>query len=87
MPCYRCGRIQTDPAKGQPPWARGVVGTGQVLVCPTCQGSVDGWETELDSCPRCGSTRLSIVMGSVVCRQCNHDWIPGPRIPPELRTN
>jgi predicted amidophosphoribosyltransferase len=72
MPCYRCGRVQTDPAKGASPWARGVTGSLQVLICPECQLSTPTWESELDSCPRCGSTRLSVVLGTVVCRSCNY---------------
>ncbi|MGH2736083.1 MAG: hypothetical protein ACRDKZ_10920 [Actinomycetota bacterium] len=72
MPCYRCGRLQTDPAKGASPWARGVVEGTQVLVCPVCQTA--NWTGAFDRCPKCGSTRLSVVMGSVVCRQCGADW-------------
>jgi hypothetical protein len=74
MPCYRCGRLQTDPAKGASPWARGVVNGAQVLICPDCQSADPEWPATLTACPRCGSTRLSMVMGSVVCRQCDHDW-------------
>ncbi|HVM11988.1 MAG TPA: hypothetical protein VM638_05890 [Actinomycetota bacterium] len=73
MPCYRCGRIQTDPARGASPWARGVVGDEQVLVCPECQTAEPSWPDDLARCPSCGSTRLGIVMGSVVCRACGHD--------------
>lgn len=75
MPCYRCGRVQTDPPPGQPsPWARAVVHGEQVLVCPECQSTHPAWTDELDRCPRCGDTRLQIVMGSVLCRRCGHDW-------------
>ncbi|MGH2750981.1 MAG: hypothetical protein ACRDK3_08935 [Actinomycetota bacterium] len=74
MPCYRCGRIQTDPAKGAAPWGRGVVEGEQILICPECQSARRDWTADLDSCPRCKSTRLSVVMGSVVCRSCKHDW-------------
>lgn len=74
MPCYRCGRIQTDPVKGASPWARGVVGDEQILICPECQREHPSWTDELRRCPRCAGTRLSIVMGSFVCRGCGHDW-------------
>jgi predicted amidophosphoribosyltransferase len=75
VPCYRCGRVQTDPPPGRPsPWARAVVRGEQILVCPECQSTHPAWTDELDRCPRCGNTRLSIVMGSVLCRQCGNDW-------------
>ncbi|MPZ91900.1 MAG: hypothetical protein GEU68_09770 [Actinobacteria bacterium] len=74
MPCYRCGRIQTDPVKGASPWGRGVVEGAQILICPECQTSDPEWPRSLDACPRCGGTRLSVVMGSIVCRSCNADW-------------
>lgn len=74
MPCYRCGRVQTDPVKGASPWAVAVRGHEQVLVCPWCQQEHEGWSGELDRCPKCGSTRLRIQVGLVVCRQCQHDW-------------
>lgn len=74
MPCYRCDRVQTDPARGSAPWARGVVDRTQILICPQCQEKNPEWVAELEVCPRCGSTRLSIVMGSVLCRQCNNDF-------------
>ncbi|HVM34313.1 MAG TPA: hypothetical protein VM784_03110 [Actinomycetota bacterium] len=73
MPCYRCGAIQKDPAKGASPWARGVVGHDQILVCPSCQSGHPSWTDELERCAVCESTRLGIVMGSVVCRSCGHD--------------
>ncbi len=72
MPCYRCDRVQTDPAKGMSPWARGVVGGEQILICPDCQVSDPSWTKELEHCPRCGSTRLSMVMGSLTCRECEY---------------
>ena len=77
MPCYRCDRVQTDPGpKGSdgPFWARGVVDGEQILICPECQQKDPDWVSDLEKCPRCGSTRLSKAMGSRVCRQCNHDW-------------
>jgi hypothetical protein len=70
MPCYRCSRVQTDPVKGASPWARGVVGDEQILICPTCQSSDPTWTDELRRCPSCGGTRLSLVMGSLTCRGC-----------------
>jgi ribosomal protein L40E len=66
--------VQTDPGRGAPPWVRGVVEREQILICPECQGKDPEWSSALEACPRCGSTRLSILMGTVVCRQCNHDW-------------
>lgn len=73
VPCYRCGAVQTDPVKGASPWARGVVGREQILVCPGCQAADPAWTESLDRCESCGGTRLAIVMGSVVCRACGHD--------------
>jgi hypothetical protein len=73
MPCHRCGRIQTDPVKGASPWARGVIDGEQVLVCPECQRTDPDWTDRLDRCPSCGSSRLSVVLGSIVCRACGHD--------------
>ena len=72
MPCYRCGRVQTDPARGASPWAVGVLGRDQVLVCPDCQ-SEPGWSDALSVCAVCGSPRLKIMLGSVVCRACGAD--------------
>jgi Zn finger protein HypA/HybF involved in hydrogenase expression len=72
VPCYRCDRVQTDPVKGASPWAVAVKSREQVLVCPWCQDEVKGWAEELDRCPRCGTTRLKVTMGSVVCRACGH---------------
>ena len=72
MPCYRCQRIQTDPVKGASPWARGVVEGEQILLCPDCQHEDPDWSEALDRCPRCGSTRLSMVMGSLTCRGCDY---------------
>jgi hypothetical protein len=73
MPCHRCGRIQTDPVKGASPWARGVMDGEQILLCPECQRADPTWTQRLDQCPACGSTRLSVVLGSTVCRECGHD--------------
>jgi hypothetical protein len=70
VPCYRCGRIQDDPAKGASPWARAVVRDEQVLVCPVCQQEHPEWIREARACRRCASTRLQIQLGVVVCRAC-----------------
>lgn len=72
MPCYRCDRIQTDPVKGASPWARGVIQQEQILICPDCQREHPQWTEELETCPRCGGTRLSMVMGSLSCRACGY---------------
>lgn len=72
MPCYRCGVVQTDPAKGASPWAVGVIATEQVLVCPDCQRTYPEWTQELRTCAQCGSTRLRLMLGSVVCRACGY---------------
>lgn len=76
MPCYRCAKVQTDPVphSREAPWARGVVGGTQILICPDCQREHPAWTEELDRCPYCGGTRLSVVMGSRVCRSCGADW-------------
>jgi Zn finger protein HypA/HybF involved in hydrogenase expression len=72
VPCFRCGKVQTDPAKGASPWVRGVVGTEQVLLCPECKEIPEALE-ELRKCPRCGATRLSVILGSLVCRACGYE--------------
>ena len=73
MPCERCGRVQTDPVKGAAPWAGGVAGGRQVLICPDCQRAEPSWSDTLDRCWGSGSTRLSLVLGSIVCRACGCD--------------
>ena len=73
MPCYRCERVQTDPVKGASPWAVAVVGREQVLVCPDCQNEEPNWTDDLATCPACGSTRLKVMMGSIICRACGQD--------------
>jgi Zn finger protein HypA/HybF involved in hydrogenase expression len=73
MPCYRCGRVQTDPVKGASPWAVGVLEREQVLICPVCQQEDGSWADLLDRCPSCGSTRLKMMLGSRVCRACGAD--------------
>jgi hypothetical protein len=70
VPCYRCGRIQQDPARGASPWARGVIADEQILVCPECQQRHPAWSGDLRRCEVCGSTRLQIQIGMVVCREC-----------------
>ena len=73
MPCYRCERVQTDPVKGASPWAIAVVKREQVLVCPVCQQEHPEWIDEVDRCPGCGSTRLKMMLGSMICRSCGAD--------------
>ncbi|HEX2030963.1 MAG TPA: hypothetical protein VHL78_06140 [Actinomycetota bacterium] len=68
--CLVCGRPTYDPDKRERPWARGVVGDRQVLVCPACQRDRPGWDRALRRCDRCASTRLSLTLGEVVCRAC-----------------
>jgi DNA-directed RNA polymerase subunit RPC12/RpoP len=74
--CFRCGKIQTDPVKGKSPWARFVLKGEQVLLCPECQAADPNWRTMGDRCPYCGGRRLSIVMGSVICKACGRDFDP-----------
>jgi DNA-directed RNA polymerase subunit RPC12/RpoP len=74
MPCFRCEKNQTDPAKGKSPWARAVIAGEQVLVCPECQAGSPDWQDEADRCPDCGSPRLMIMMGTVICRACGRDF-------------
>ncbi len=76
MPCATCGKIQTDPVKGASPWARGVKGGEQILVCPDCQAANPSWTGDLDGCPVCKGTRLSKVMGSLLCRDCGFEGEP-----------
>jgi predicted amidophosphoribosyltransferase len=47
-----------------------VTGGVQVLLCPDCQAADPLWRDRSDHCPACGSTRLSVMLGSVVCRAC-----------------
>ena len=70
--CRFCGRRTFDPDKKERPWARGVVGGRQVLVCPQCQDERPGWVDELDRCEECGETRLSAMLERIVCRACGH---------------
>lgn len=68
--CFLCGRATYDPAKRERPWSRGVAEGRQILVCPPCQIERPEWAEGLDRCAGCDSTRLSIMLGEVVCRQC-----------------
>jgi hypothetical protein len=52
------------------PWARAVTGGRQALICPECQRDRSDWADTLDTCAACGSTRLSAMLGQVVCRAC-----------------
>ncbi len=70
MPCHFCQKLQSDPVKGSAPWARGVIEREQVLICPDCQSRDRAWAGRMDRCQECSGTRLSIVLGSIVCRQC-----------------
>lgn len=67
-----CGRATYDPDKRERPWARGVKGGRQVLVCPACQAERPDWPADLDRCVQCGSPRLSVTLGEVICRSCGH---------------
>jgi ribosomal protein L37E len=71
--CLLCGRPTYDPSKKERPWSRAVSAGTQVLICPICQVEREDWTTHLDRCRRCGSTRLSVMLGEVVCRQCGFE--------------
>lgn len=71
--CFVCGRATYDPDKRERPWARGLRGGGLVLICPTCQEEKPDWPSQLDRCERCGQTRLSVTLGTIVCRACGHE--------------
>lgn len=75
--CHYCGSIATDPAKGPSRWARAVIGGEQVLVCPDCQAKRPAWLDDAETCPACGSKRLSKQLGDRVCRSCAHSWSEG----------
>ena len=70
--CVFCARPTFDPQKKGTPWARAVVDGRQVLICPSCQNDRPGWADGLDRCGSCGETRLSVMLGEVVCRACGH---------------
>jgi len=70
--CWLCGRPTFDPGKRDRPWVRAVSARRQVLVCPSCQDTRADWAAALDRCERCGGTRLSAMLGEVVCRACGH---------------
>ena len=70
--CALCGRATFDPGKRDRPWVRAVSGGVQVLICPSCQQERPDWADGLDRCRRCGATRLSAMLGEVVCRACGH---------------
>ena len=42
------------------------------IVCPSCQEERPDWSVQLDRCEACGATRLSAMLGQVVCRACGH---------------
>jgi hypothetical protein len=70
--CALCGRPTYDPDKRERPWVRAVSGGRQVLICPACQADRADWASSLDRCEACGGTRLSAMLGEVVCRACGH---------------
>ena len=70
--CHLCGRPTYDPDKRERPWVRATSGGQQVLVCPRCQQERPDWAIMLDRCDACGATRLSAMLGQVVCRACGH---------------
>ena len=70
--CSLCGRPTYDPDKRERPWVRAVSGGRQVLICPICQVEQPDWAERLDRCGSCGGTRLSAMLGEVVCRACGH---------------
>ena len=51
-----------------------MVGEEQILVCPVCQQEHPDWQREARACRRCGSTRLQIQLGMIVCRSCGENW-------------
>ncbi len=79
--CMFCGRPTYDPDKKSRPWSRAVAGGKQVLVCPECQAERPDWAANLDRCEQCGSTRLSVILGEVTCRQCGHIALPAGTSP------
>jgi len=70
--CFLCGRAAFDPDKRERPWIRAVAGGAQVLICPACQDVRPDWTRMVDRCKACDGTRLSAVLGRVVCRACGH---------------
>lgn len=68
--CHLCGRPTYDPDKRERPWVRAVAGRAVALVCPVCQAERPGWAEGLDRCAACGSHRLSVTLGEVICRAC-----------------
>jgi predicted amidophosphoribosyltransferase len=68
--CLLCGQPTYDPDKRERAWVRAVADGRQVLICPVCQADRPDWAAGLDRCERCGSTRLSVMLGEVICRQC-----------------
>ncbi len=74
--CWFCGRSTYDPDKRERPWVRAVAGGRQVLICPACQEAEPTWPSRVDRCERCGDTRLSAMLGEVVCRACGE--LQGP---------
>ena len=65
-----CGRPTYDPDKRERPWARAVRDGSQVLICPACQRDRPDWASLVDRCVECDSTRLSVTLGELSCRNC-----------------
>jgi predicted amidophosphoribosyltransferase len=76
--CFLCGRPTYDPDKKERPWARAVATGRQVLVCPQCQADRPDWSSRLDRCQQCGATRLSAMLGEIVCRACGAEQVREP---------
>lgn len=70
--CALCSRSTYDPDKRGVPWVRAVADSRQVLICPECQRERADWASALDRCEVCDGTRLSAMLGQIVCRACGH---------------
>jgi predicted amidophosphoribosyltransferase len=78
--CFLCGRPTSDPSRRERAWVQASVAGHQVLVCPRCQEERPDWAVQLDRCESCGATRLSVVLGEVVCRECG--FVRGTSVEP-----
>jgi hypothetical protein len=76
--CALCGRPTYDPDKKERPWVRAASRGVQVLICPRCQAERADWSAGLDRCQSCGATRLSAMLGEIVCRACGHQQVREP---------
>jgi hypothetical protein len=52
---------------------RAVASGSQVLICPECQRDRPDWAEGLDRCASCGGTRLTAMLGKVICRTCGRE--------------